>query len=91
LQDFANEFNISVTPPPVTVPAFVMVNVANLNVRSVPNSSTNSTILAVTSYGKVWKTTGVAEIDIAGRGYWYQVSDEHGQTLWLAGWLCKAL
>jgi len=88
-QDFANEFGVAISPPTTpTVPAYIKVNVSSLNVRVVATDSGNTPI-AVTYYGKVWKTTGKSQWDTANRGWWLEVSDDHGQQLWLAGWLCK--
>lgn len=89
-QDFEHEFNVTITPPPPPAPEYLMVNTQTLNLRSVPTTSGNAPI-GETWYGRVWKTTGKTSPDVAGRGLWYEVADEHGQTLWLAGWLCKLL
>jgi hypothetical protein len=85
---FEAEFRVKLpAPPPPSAPEYVRVNIATLNLRVAPNDDAGTAVLGTTTSGKVWRTTGLASQDAKGRGLWYQVSDDTGQTLWLAGWL----
>lgn len=87
--DFNAEFGTSLPlPPPPTMPAFIVVNTAELNLRSSPTDAISTNILGLTQYGKRWKTTGVQQTDGSGR-VWYQLADEHGQAVWVASWLVR--
>lgn len=90
--EFENRFHVKLPPknPPVA-PRRIRVNTASLNIRVLPNDDAGTYVVGTTTLGKEWNTTGVQSQDAKGRGWWYQVADDHGQVAWVAGWLCLSI
>lgn len=93
--DFNAEFDEDLPPmpepPPPPVPEYITVNIPLLNLRVLPSDDASTYIAGTTTLNKRLKTTGIQYKDAKDRGYWYQIADDHGQVLWVAGWLCRVV